>query len=353
MIRRRRRTREIAFSFDSFLDVVANVVGIIIRLILVVWVGARSYTGLLPPQLAKRNAANQEARQLTDPLEGELEQERRELAAAQARLLEQLRNLEMGRAAPDLPPQELATLAARQQNLEQERTTLDHDVATRGQSTQVVMLSAKELRERCQHLGDEVRALEKLPPLKKTYRYKTPVSQPVQSEEMLFECQSGRITFIDIGALLQQVRDDMQQKGEELRSVWQVSGSPGPVGAFRLRYFIEREKNSLESVATGGLPDKGASFRYALTGWVVEPMSPDRGEPLEQALKPGSEFRRIVDAIDPMQTVVTFWVYPDSFGTFRQVRDYLYERDVVVAGRPLPTGAPIASSRHGTRSRGQ
>ena len=49
MYRRRRPTREIAFSFDSFLDMVANVVGVIIRLILVVWVGARSYTGLVNP----------------------------------------------------------------------------------------------------------------------------------------------------------------------------------------------------------------------------------------------------------------------------------------------------------------
>ena len=46
MIRRRRRSREIPFSFDSFLDVVANVCGIIIRLILVVWVGARSYSSI-------------------------------------------------------------------------------------------------------------------------------------------------------------------------------------------------------------------------------------------------------------------------------------------------------------------
>ena len=46
MIRRRRRAQEIAFSFDSFLDLVTNVVGIIIRLILVVWVGARSYSAL-------------------------------------------------------------------------------------------------------------------------------------------------------------------------------------------------------------------------------------------------------------------------------------------------------------------
>ena len=50
---------------------------------------------------------------------------------------------------------------------------------------------------------------------------------------------------------------------------------------------------------------------------------------------------------------VTLWVYPDSFTLYRQLRDYLVERNVVVAGRPLPDGLPIASSRRGTSSRGQ
>src|SRR6266567_1434735 len=49
MIRRRRPPKEIAFSFDSFLDLVANVVGIILRLILVAWVGARPYKAAVPP----------------------------------------------------------------------------------------------------------------------------------------------------------------------------------------------------------------------------------------------------------------------------------------------------------------
>ncbi|HJT79154.1 MAG TPA: hypothetical protein VJ739_18300, partial [Gemmataceae bacterium] len=84
-----------------------------------------------------------------------------------------------------------------------------------------------------------------------------------------------------------------------------------------------------------------------------EPLTPERGETAEAALAPGSEFRQVADVIDPQQTTVTFWVYPDSFALYRRLRDYLYQRDVIVAGRPLPDGAPIASSRHGTRSRGQ
>ena len=90
-----------------------------------------------------------------------------------------------------------------------------------------------------------------------------------------------------------------------------------------------------------------------MTGWVVEPVFAQRGESLSTALAAGSEFRRLADTIDPNQTVVTFWVYPDSFEIFRALRDYLFERDIEVAGRPLPTEAPIAASRNGSRSRGQ
>src|SRR5215469_12293675 len=94
MIRRRRRSHEIHFSFDSFLDVVANVVGIIIRLILVVWVGARSYSSLPPPKPAEPAVANRPDTLPRDPLEQELERQRRELAALQARLLKQLQYLQ-------------------------------------------------------------------------------------------------------------------------------------------------------------------------------------------------------------------------------------------------------------------
>src|SRR6516164_3504277 len=96
MIRRRRRTREIPFSFDSFLDIVANVVGIIIRLILVVWVGARSYSSIKPTLTSTPNPASAAAKESisSDPLQNELDQHRRELAQAQSQLLAQLRELQ-------------------------------------------------------------------------------------------------------------------------------------------------------------------------------------------------------------------------------------------------------------------
>src|SRR5208282_5149883 len=97
MIRRRRRVREIPFSFDSFLDVVANVVGIIIRLILVTWAGARSYAGFVlppaptPPPTVAMVAEDVKLPEPEDPLAPELERQKQQMALAQAQLLEQFR----------------------------------------------------------------------------------------------------------------------------------------------------------------------------------------------------------------------------------------------------------------------
>src|SRR5260370_6863814 len=178
MIRRRRRGREIAFSFDSFLDVVANVVGIIIRLILVVWVGARSYTGFQPPSPTAVSVAA-EPHAPPDPLVDELEQRRRELALVQNRLSDQLRLLDDARAKESTPTGEWARLETRRQKLETEQKVLDGDAAYHGQLARAAALSEQELRERSRRLMDEIKALDKLPPVRKPFQYKPPAGHPV------------------------------------------------------------------------------------------------------------------------------------------------------------------------------
>jgi hypothetical protein len=357
MIRRRRRAREIAFSFDSFLDVVANVVGIIIRLILVAWVGARSYSSLQLLQLpaAPVIEANAESAESEAPLQPEVSEQRRELAEVQKQLLEKLRELQHTQEEQTQVRHELETLALRGQGLEHEKDALNRARAEKGQTTQAAALSLAEVHQRCQRLLEEIRAVEKLPSAKGVLRYRTPVSKPLHTEELLFECRNGRVTFIDLAPMLAEVRQGVREKEEALRTQWQVSDVAGPVGAFQLRYTIERERGALDAVAGGAGPDVNArSFRYGLTEWQIEPVAAVRGEKLDAALAPGSQFRQVVDRLDPQFTAVTFCVYPDSFEMFRRLRDYLYDKNLVVAGRPLPEDVPIAaSSRHGSVSRGQ
>jgi hypothetical protein len=175
----------------------------------------------------------------------------------------------------------------------------------------------------------------------------------VQSEELQFECRAGRIAFIDVDALLREVRAGLEAKGQQLRNQWEVTAETGSVGAFRLRYTVARERGLLEAAADAGTPDGHANFRYGVDSWEAVPVREQRGETVAEALRPESEFRRIVDALDAKQTAVTVWVYPDSFAAYRKLRDYCLGRDLLVAGRPLPDGYPIASSRRGTASRGQ
>src|SRR5271165_4718984 len=132
MSRRRRSAGETAFSFDSFLDLVTNVVGIIIRLILVAWVGARSYDAL--PDVLKQMQAQLTAPPVApadlpplpdDPLAQELARQRRELAAAESRLLDQLRQLDMLKEDRTRTEQKLTALTALRRQLLKNETDLE------------------------------------------------------------------------------------------------------------------------------------------------------------------------------------------------------------------------------------
>jgi hypothetical protein len=355
MIRRRRPVREIPFSFDSFLDVVANVVGIIIRLILVVWVGARSYSSLtaVPPSARPAREKARGAGEPQDPLKDELARHRQDLAEAQARLLEQLRQLGQVRARQQETRGELAQTAAQSQKQQQEQAGLERATADRKTAARTVALSLEEIRQKSKQLAEQIKALEKLPPLRKTLHYHTPVSVPVDSEEVMFECHNGRVAFVDIAALLEEVKRGLDDKSKMLQTQWQVDDVAGPVGAFKLHYRVERQRSLFDSVGGDPGPSGATGFRYGLSEWQLEPVDSGRGETEAAALADGSDFRQVVDALDPRQSVVTLWVYPDSFALYRRLRDYLYEHDVVVAGRVLLEGMPISCSRRGTRSRGQ
>jgi len=358
MIRRRRPQREAVFSFDSFLDLVTNVVGIIIRLILVVWVGARSYTGFkdlgeTAPEATTAAALPDPVIAPDDPLQQELARQRAELEAAQKRLLEQLRQLELVEATGKDVLKEMDALGVRKQELDQLRAEMDGLVSGQARTGQAMVLTLADLQKRRERIKVELVALEKLPPLKKVLRYRTPVSRPVHAEEYHFECKNGRVAFVDVTTMLNDIRRDMKANGERLKNDWQVSDVTGAVGAFRLRYVLERQRDGLDAAFGTMGPATSQNFGYALSKWVVEPVLPQRGEALDTAMAATSEFRHVADGLSPALAAVTFWVYPDSFGIYRQLRDYLADRDITVAGRPLPEGIPITCSRNGSVSRGQ
>jgi hypothetical protein len=340
MIRRRRKVREIEFSFDSFLDVVANVVGIILRLILVAWVGARSYKAVVPtgapPALTREEIA--ELPDPKDPLAPELERQRRELAGAQAHLLEQLKEWQKFRHDSTLTGEELARLTAHVHEVDTERKSAETKSKQDAENARNATLSLEEIRERSKRVVSEIEALRRAPSSKQTLRYRVPVSHPLTTEALAFECRLGKVTFIDVAGFEEEILRVMGDEGGRiLRDTGHYANVTETIGAFRMRYTWERHS----------LTGQNENFCE------LEPMMMQRGETLEQALAPGSAFRRLIDNCEPKSTAVTLWVYPDSFALYRKLRDYMHERDLIVAGRPLPDGISISYGSLGTHSRGQ
>jgi hypothetical protein len=351
MYRRRRPHREIEFSFDSFLDVVANVVGIILRLILIAWVAGRGYQYVVPPPAPLPEMSQPE--ELPEPTVERpatftltREQIERERVQEQAKMAEVVAVRERERAEEA----RIAEAAETRSRLAAQEAGLAKAGAGVSARLKATKLTTAELEERSKNLLADLEAVRKLPPKRKELRYHTPVAAEVQTEEVMFECRSGRVTLLDTSSLLAKAKNAARERVKELETAWEFTGTTPPVGSFRLRYVVERERTPLDGFGSAPV---GNSFRYGFTSWEAVPTSPARGEEMEEALAAGSVFRRITDAIDPKETVVTLWVYPDSFPLYRKLRDHLHEKEIVVAGRPLPEGSPIASSRHGTTSRGQ
>ena len=60
-----------------------------------------------------------------------------------------------------------------------------------------------------------------------------------------------------------------------------------------------------------------------------------------------------INRISPSRATITLWIYPDSFGLHRRIRNDLVERGFSVAARPLPEGLAIRGSPLGTQSAAQ
>ena len=90
-----------------------------------------------------------------------------------------------------------------------------------------------------------------------------------------------------------------------------------------------------------------------LDRFVMVPLDEFAGETVGEALRKGSNFRRKLGNWSPRTTIITVWVYPDSFGAFRELKASLHKIGFLTAARPIPADQLISGSPHGTRSAAQ
>jgi hypothetical protein len=324
-----------AVNADSFLDIVAGVVSIMIIMVLMTGLKIK-HTPIDAPlqgEAAEVSADLMRDAQTEQTLHGDVFRVAAEIQQVQQETL--LRKHQRDVLA--------LAVASQQQTLQGTRQAIDvqanQDTALAGQLS--------EAAARLEQLDRQRVAIETAPATPVQIEcYPTPISHTVDGHELHFQLRAGRIEIVPLDSLIEKLKADAQHKIYKLRDLPEMTEIVGPEGGFRLRYTIERVDISPEGT---GAKARGGSYAQ-LKRWTLIPVSDDLGETVDEALAAGSQFRQALADRRAKGATVTIWTYPDSFDAFRRVKKELYGLGFPVAARPLPEGAPISGSPEGSKS---
>jgi hypothetical protein len=311
---------------DSFLDVTTNIVGILIILVLVV--AGRAKMGPAKPisdePSQELTAARAEAQQLEDDVH-HLSSKMAEIQAATA-----LKARERGQLS--------LVVSAIEKDMENQRNGLDASAQQRYEFDREMALARDELNR----LEAERKAAEKSakPETITIENHPTPLGKTVDGDEAHLQLSRGRVVLLPYANLMSQLRGTLRSVVNDMGTQSERVETLGPIEGFRLRYLVQRSD----------VP-QGSIYQLAYVEFL--PVSPVLGEKVDDALRPGSDFRRELEQMSPVTYTITIWAYPDSFADYAKLKKELYAMGYAVAARPLPEGKPIAASPMGSKSSAQ
>ena len=338
---RRARPQQLDVGQDSFLDIVANLVGILIILVMVI--GVRAKDALIASSQFEPPAEKVE--ELTEKMvvagraAASLETHVNQVHARLQRLSVETayRRRERDKVLELITAAELGLQERRGQlsDAEKQQFDLGRQIITLNSQLEDLKLS----RNKVENESAPAKVIEHLP---------TPMAQTVFGKELHFQLERGRLAYVPMDELVEQLKAEAPQKIWKLNQAPQITEILGPLDGFRMKYTLKQVDHSVPT-RTGSASQR----RIELDHFVLLPVRDDLGTPLDEALLDGSELDTILAGQRPKQTTITVWVYPDSFHVFRQLKEYLFGRGFLTAGRPLPAGTPIGGSPSGTRSAAQ
>lgn len=353
----RRRRNVIEMGHDSFLDIVANLVGILI--ILVVILGTQTHK--LQQTLTEEMLSEDEDGLAPDSVPGpplvpwatqtqmdELAQTAMQAVAAQrdsmrleATVARYDKEVELAeRQRGELL--DLITVAKKAWQEAQQELDQDH-VRTAKLQSEIDRATSRlaELTGTKSELASQkapVVAVEHLP---------TPMAKTVFGEEIHLRLKNDRLCVVPIDRLVDEIKADLSRNATSIREGRSAS-AVGPMRGFVAHYAMDRRVGRITQDGRTGM-----GVRVSLVGMSVEPTDDDIGQPVDQALQ-GTSFLDVeLAGRDPVKTTITVWVYPDSFASFRRLKEHLYRRGFATAARPLEPDQQITGGPGGSKSQSQ
>ncbi len=325
---------------DAFLDIVANLVGILI--ILIVIVGAHAGA-------AARGVVSVDQDLESNIHQAVLQTQRQELALKKLEIdneqLEELIDHEKAyaRQLTEVRHQRLIELETVRQLVEKQTEDLDRKDRD--------ALAAKAVQQNLQRKLAEAKATlaalnsadaSSMPNTKTETidHYPNPIARTVFSQEIHFRLSKGKLVWVPLDELVETMKHHWRLIAEN-KSFMKTKQTVGPVGNFRLQYDLDSR-------------GQGASRRVQFRKFILIPVDQDAGEPVDWALQSRqSQWATRLGMYPPETTTVSVWAYPDSYQEHSQIKKWLHTHGYQMASWPMERGRLISGSPDGFKTSAQ
>jgi len=325
---------EEAVNADSFLDIVASVVSVMIIMVMMTGLKIKNTPPDAQPtsEVARAGGDLVQKQHEEQMLRGDVDKIATEMEQVQAQTAVRQRERDI---------LVLATTGIEQQ-LRGARQAATQQSPPDGQLAAKVM----DVRSRLEILNRQREAIEKSPAQSvQIESFTTPLGRTVDGRELHFQLIHGRIAYVPLNELVQKAMLDLKRKAYKLSERPELTDTVPPEQGFRLTYTIRLRPPTMDEIRESGSQRPKIEDRVVLT-----PISDNLGETLDEAFRTGSQFQQALTDRRAKDATITLWTYPDSFDDFRRVKKELYRLGFPVAARPLPEGVPISGSSQGSKS---
>ena len=344
--------KQITTGQDSFLDIVANLVGILIILVVVVSAQATASWSKAEPraELTDKMKTLEDQLSKSSDIVAKLEIDNQQL---EDRIIEE--NL----LAADLTEQRhqmLVQMEIIKRQMQQKRDERQEQLERADDQQQQnarqqsgFAAESKSLESELKDLERETRAVAAQSSKSEVINhYPNPIAKTVFSEEIHFQLANGKLAFVPMDELIFRMKSEWKVKAEKLKQATRTVETVGPIKNFRMQYELVSETFQ-EQTQHGPVEGKAVRFNQ----FFLYPRSGEFGETADNALTDGSEFREILSRYEPRKTTVSIWVYPDSFPEHNQVKSWLHENGYQMASWPLEHGRKISGGPNGFKTSAQ
>ena len=338
---RKRKHTEIELSGqDSFLDLVSNIVGILIILVMVAGIRAQ-YSSANPIYAPKAEPS----------VIAELEEKYQELQTKSETAVKLRREIEELKMQSEIIEEQTYLQSREYAALFDLMTSVRAGIDLAAEEKSETLKEKIEYQRRLLETNAQLEQMDRArnyfrqvrPQATVLENILTPLSRTVETKEIHVRLLGGRIVYVPLNELAIQLRGHIIDERHRYYKQKSSVGKVGPIENFELEFLL----------ITYDAPVRGGGFetRIDLQYGEIAPKFEPLGQPLRQALaSPQSEFCRKLSSFQKDIYTVMVWVYSDSFEEYQELKQFLQQQGYTVAARPMVLGHPIGISPRGTRS---